>query len=136
MKEARTLSHCESLPQPGTTCALALGEDGTIALAWEGGVCSAAPLERTAELERLLEDGTPKICHDLKTVLHELDDLGITGGGFLFDTALAAYDLNPSQTDFSISELATTFLGRSLESLEDQAVAVWQLYPILQAQLS
>ena len=134
-KTAKTLSHCDSLPQPGTTCALALGEDGTIALAWEGGVCSAAPLERTAELERLLEDGTPKICHDLKTVLHELDDLGITGGGFLFDTALAAYDLNPSQTDFSIGKLATTFLGRGLESLEDQAVAVWQLYPILQAQL-
>ena len=135
VKEARTLSHCESLPQPGTTCALALGEDGTIALAWEDGVCSVAPLERTAELERLLEDGTPKICHDLKTVLHELDDLGITGGGFLFDTALAAYDLNPSQTDFSIAKLATTFLSRGLESLEDQAVAVWQLYPILQAQL-
>lgn len=135
VKTAKKLSHCSSLPQIGTTCAVVVGVDGTIAVAWEGGVCSVAPLERTAALEQLLYAGTPKICHDLKATLHELADLGIPCDDFIFDTALAAYDLNPSQTDYSITKLATTFLGRSVESAEEQAGAVWQLYPVLLKQI-
>lgn len=135
VKTMQMLRHCDCLPEPGATCAVMVGADGTVAVAWEDGVCSVAPLERTEALKKLLGVGTPKICHDLKTTLHVLNDAGIVGADFIFDTALAAYDLNPSQTDFGISKLATTFLGRSAESIEDQACAVWQLYPVLLRQM-
>lgn len=40
-----------------------------------------------------------------------------------FDTALAAYDLNPSQSDYPVSKLAATFLGASVEDGDAAACA-------------
>ena len=91
------LPHRQELPEAGTPCALVLGEDGAVAVAWAEGVCAVPPLEREGRLEALLGPETPKICHDLKTCLHDLEALGLPQAGFRFDTALAAYDLNPSQ---------------------------------------
>lgn len=129
--KVKRLAHCSCLPQPGTDCAVAVGEDGTIAFAWDGGVCSVAPLERTTAADEILQKGSLVICHDVKTTLHMLADAGLPLPKMTFDTALAAYDLNPSQTDFSIQKVSGSYLGREPESLEDQAEAVWQLYPVL-----
>ncbi len=135
VKAAKKLKHCDHLPAPQTPCAVVVAEDGTIALAWDGGVCSVAPLERTAALEEILESSAPKVCHDLKTMLHTMDDLGISLGGVRFDTALAAYDLNPTQTDLSICKLSETYLGRPAEDAEEQAGALWQLQSVLETKL-
>jgi len=58
-------------------------------------------------------------------------------GTFTFDTAVAAYDLNPSQSDYPISKLATTFLGTSVEDGDAAACAeaIWQLKPVLEQEL-
>ena len=81
--------------------------------------------------------GNPVIFHDSKTAMHRLDDLGLSHGETLFDTALAAYDLNPSQSDYPVSKLATNFLGTSVED-EDAAgcaEALWNLRPFLEEEL-
>ncbi len=135
-KEEKKLCRGCCLPSADTACAVALGEDGSVAIAWEGGICTVAPLERTGELDRLLESDSPKVCHDLKTTLHLLDDMGISGGNFVFDTALGAYDLNPSQSDYSISKVAMQYLSRECSSVEDEAEAIWQLYPALREELT
>ncbi len=136
VKLAKKLQHCDCLPSPNTPCAVAVGEDGTVALAWAGGVCSVAPLERTAALDELLMGAGEKVCHDLKTTLHTLDDMGLSLAAVRFDTALAAYDLNPTQTDLSISKLSEIYLGRPAESTEEQAAAVWQLRGVLAGKLA
>lgn len=81
--------------------------------------------------------GKELILHDCKEVFHLLDDRGIGYGKCVFDTKLAAYDLNPSQSDYPVSKLATTFLGKTVED-EDVAgcaEALWHLRPLLTAEL-
>ena len=77
------------------------------------------------------------VCHDLNTTLHRLDELGLSHGEYVFDTALAAYDLNPSQSDYPVSKLATNFLGLTVEDGDAGACAeaVWLLRSELDAEL-
>ena len=77
------------------------------------------------------------ICHDAKTTMHTLDGLGIGFGKLIFDTALAAYNLNPSQSDYPVSKLATNFLGVSVEDGDAGACAeaIWRLHPVLESEL-
>ena len=77
------------------------------------------------------------ILHDSKTAMHRLDELGVEFGDCLFDTALAAYDLNPSQSEYPVSKLATNFLGTTVgdEDASACAEAIWNLRPILEAEL-
>ena len=127
------LPQVAELPENVAKAALYLGEDGTLALAWAEGVCTLTPMEVQMGVSM------PKslICHDCKTLLHRLDELGLGAQTILFDTALAAYDLNPSQSDYPVSKLATNFLGRSVEDGDAAACAeaLWHLYPVLTAEL-
>ena len=127
------LPQVDSLPGEEELCALYLGPDGSLGLAWEKGVCSLTPMEAQMGLQ------LPKklICHDKKSTMHALVDLGIDFGCIVFDTALAAYDLNPSQSDYPVSKLATNFLGMSVEDGDAAgcAEALWHLKPALTAEL-
>ena len=114
-------------------CALSLAEDGSLGIAWENGVCALTPLE--AQMGLSLGDGL--LLHDAKATMHRLDEMGIAYGSCAFDTALAAYDLNPSQSDYPVSKLATNFLGMSVEDGDAAACAeaMWHLRPALTAEL-
>ena len=85
----------------------------------------------------VLEGRKACLCHDLKSTMHRLDEIGLVFGAFSFDTALAAYDLNPSQSDYPVSKLATNFLGVSVD--DDDALgcaeAIWNLQPVLRQEL-
>ena len=85
----------------------------------------------------LVSKGTDVICHDLKTTLHRLKELGLPAIECGFDTALAAYDLNPSQSDYPVSKLATTFLGVSVDDGDAAACAevLWNLRNVLTEEL-
>ena len=107
------LKRCDCLPAPGTDCALYLAPDGSIGVAWAEGVCAVTPLEAMC-LSGLLAQGQ-WILHDCKTLWHELDNLGLPAPKAVFDTALAAYDLNPSASDYPVSKLATNFLGMNVD---------------------
>ena len=127
------LPQVDTPPANLANCALYLAEDGSLGIAWENGVCALTPLE--AQMGLSLGDGL--LLHDAKATMHRLDEMGIAYGSCAFDTALAAYDLNPSQSDYPVSKLATNFLGMSVEDGDAAACAeaMWHLRPALTAEL-
>ena len=135
-KKAAELPKCDCVPEGDVPCAVYLAGDGSLGVAWEHGVCMLTPMEVQMQPE-LLNNKTQMVCHDMKTTMHRLDQMGVAFGSFIFDAALAAYDLNPSQSDYPVSKLATNFLGVSAED-EDAAgcaAALWNLRSVLEAEL-
>ena len=130
------LPKAENLPDFCDGYSLYIAEDGSVGVAWSNGVCCMTPMEAGCLLPFLM-NSTDGVCHDLKSTLHLLDDMSLPHGVFHFDTALAAYDLNPSQSDYPVSKLATNFLGLSVEDGDAAACAeaVWHLRPALAQEL-
>ena len=134
-KKAVSLPRTEELPEDGASCAVYLAGDGSLGIAWEKGVCVLTPME--VQMGGVSLAGRKLVMHDCKNTMHRMDEMGLAFGECTFDTALAAYDLNPSQSDYPVSKLATNFLGTSVED-EDAAAcaeALWNLRPILEAEL-
>ena len=117
-----------TLPENCECFALYVAPDGSVGVAWEDGVCVVTPME-AQYLDSLLAGNAGGICHDYKTVLHTLVDMGLPEREFSFDTALAAYDLNPTQSDYPVSKLATSFLGVTVDDGDAAACAqaIWNL---------
>ena len=127
------LPKLEVLPENGD-CSVYLTSDGTLGVACQQGVCVFTPME--VQMGFSLPEGK-HICHDMKQTVHTLDTLGIHFDSFSFDTALAAYDLNPSQSDYPVSKLATNFLGLTVDDQDAAACAeaIWHLKPVLEQEL-
>ena len=135
-RKAERLPKTDEVPKDLTACAVYTARDGSLGIAWENGVCSLTPMEVQMQMFSLPENAI-LILHDSKSTRHALAELGISCPAASFDTALAAYDLNPSQSDYPVSKLATTFLGMNVED-EDAAgcaEAVWLLKPVLEEEL-
>ena len=130
-----SLTRVDMMPEQVTCCAVYLSGDGSIGLAWENGVCAMTPME--AQMGGFSLDAKKIVFHDSKTTKHNLDEMGIMFGECIFDTALAAYDLNPSQSDYPVSKLATNFLGMSVEDEDAAACAevIWHLHSVLAKEL-
>ncbi len=131
----KCLPRVDAMSGDVTECAVYLAGDGSLGLAWETGCCCLTPME--VQMGGLNLKGKKMILHDSKTTMHRLDDAGVAFGKCRFDTALAAYDLNPSQSDYPVSKLATNFLGASVED-EDAAgcaEAIWNLVTPLSSEL-
>ena len=125
---------CCALPPADAACALAFSDDGeTVAVAWEQGVCTA----EVAAVRAICEGAGEKSCFDYKTLRGRLLDRGWTPAQFTFDVPLAAYLLDPSQSDYALSKLAASYLSQTLpeNDLEAQAMALWNLRPQLEALL-
>ena len=90
------LPHRQELPEAGTPAPWSWGRTAPWPWLGQKGYAPCRPWSGRAAW-RPFGAGDPKICHDLKTCLHDLEALGLPQAGFRFDTALAAYDLNPSQ---------------------------------------
>ena len=129
-----SLPKADALPARAELCAVYVAPDGTLGVAWEQGVCALTPMEAQMGIRLPAEK---LICHDKKTAMHTLTDMGLDFGCIVFDTALAAYDLNPSQSDYPVSKLATNFLGATVEDGDAAACAeaLWQLRPVLTEEL-
>ncbi len=127
------LPRVAEIPENLEKAAIYLAQDGSLGLAWATGVCVLTPMEVQMGL------ALPKnlICHDMKSSMHRLDDMGLSFHDFCFDTALAAYDLSPTQSDYPVSKLATNYLGITLDdsNAASCAEAIWNLHPILSAEL-
>ncbi len=135
-KKTSSLPKVDFLPEKGTKMAVYHATDGSMGVAWEQGVTVVTPMEAFA-LFSLLDNAHDLILHDSKSMMHALSDIGIEIGGVFFDTALAAYDLNPSQSDYPVSKLATNFLGISVDDGDacSCAEAIWNLHDILRKEL-
>ncbi len=127
-----TLPRCDALPECCTKAAVYMAPDGTLAVAHAGGVCTLTPME-AMQVGPRLSNISSLICHDAKSTMHSLDSSGIAYSDFCFDTALAAYDLNPSQSDYPVSKLAINFLGKSIDDGDAAACAeaIWNLESVL-----
>ena len=127
------LPELDALPDDLAECAVYVAPDGSVGIACGKGVCVRTPLE--AQMGLALP--ARMICHDSKATMHALDEMGIAYGEAVFDTALAAYDLNPSQSDYPVSKVAANFMGVTVDDGDTAACAqtIWQLRPVLEEEL-
>ena len=135
VKKTEALPRVDTMPEDVKTCAVYVAGDGSVGYAWEKGVFVQTPME--AQMGSVALEGKELVLHDSKSAMHRLEEMGVSFGTCVFDTALAAYDLNPSQSDYPVSKLATNFLGQSVED-EDAAAcaeALWNLRPVLTEEL-
>ena len=66
-------------------------------------------------LKSVFEDaGVKKIANNAKDDIVELSKMGIEYEGLAFDTAIAAYILNPARTDFSAEAIIGHYLGTQM----------------------
>ena len=133
--KTKSLPRVDAVPEDLTRCAVYLAEDGSLGIAWEQGVCVLTPME--VQMGGLELSGKTLIFHDSKATMHRLEQQGVAFGKCLFDTALAAYDLNPSQSDYPVSKLATNFLGMTAQDSDAAscAEAIWKLQEPLRQEL-
>lgn len=129
------LPRVDGMPENVKSCAVYFAQDGSAGIAWESGVWALTPME--VQMNPFSLSGKDLILHDSKDAYHRLDSLGISWDSCVFDTALAAYDLNPSQSDYPVSKLATNFLGQTVDDGDAAgcAEALWNLRPVLEAEL-
>lgn len=75
------------------------------------------PLDRLGEAASVLADPSISIrAHDAKRIIRRLADLGVTLRHIGFDTALAAYVLDPSSRAYDLAEVFGRWLGGELDS--------------------
>ena len=82
-------------------------------------------------LKRLFSPEIKKVSHNVKNLMGLLLAEGLDTEGFLFDTALAAYLLEATDSDYSLPRISVRYAGRELDGAE----AVFQLYRPLQEKL-
>ena len=82
-------------------------------------------------LKRLFSPEIKKVSHNVKNLMGLLLAEGLDTEGFLFDTALAAYLLEATDSDYSLPRISVRYAGRELDGAE----AVFQLYRPLKEKL-
>jgi DNA polymerase-1 len=98
-----------------------------LVLAVSEGEAVFVPAEALVHLRAFLEDpGVAKHLHDAKPTVHALLEHEIDLRGVAFDTALAAYVVNPSLRDYGLEDLAARILSVELEPVDEQGVPVTQ----------
>ncbi|WP_297211114.1 DNA polymerase I [uncultured Flavonifractor sp.] len=97
---------------------------------WESETDSHAAILRADRLEgydgvlkALFAPDIKKNTHDVKTLLSRLLDEGIQGGGFVFDTAIAAYLLAPTDGSYELETLGMRWLNHEFDKARDTYLA-------------
>ena len=84
-----------------------------------------------ALLEAVLSDRVKKVTQNLKSLMRRLLEARLPFGGFVFDTALAAYLISSTDSDYSAQRLAVRYLGKELSGVQ----AIYELYGPLRQRL-
>lgn len=113
------------------------GEDISALTICDGeGIYSVSQLtageEWDAFTDALFSDRIRKVSHGVKDFMGHALAANITPRGFIFDTELAAYVLDPTESAYPVDRLAARHLGGERPA----AQAVYELYPVLDAKLS
>lgn len=82
-------------------------------------------------LRQLFSKNVKKVSHHVKDLMCLLLKDGLSTEGFLFDTALAAYLLDATGSDYSLERVSAAHLGGELSGAE----AIFALYPVLTEKL-
>ena len=83
-------------------------------------------------IDKLFSDKVRKVSHGVKDFMAMAMTEGISPRGFVFDTELAAYVLDPTESAYPIEKLSARHLGAE----KSAAQAAYELYPALDARLS
>ena len=104
---------------------------------WESEAASHAAVLRADALEgyneglkALFAADIKKNAHDVKTLLSRLLDEGIAGEGFVFDTALAAYLLAPTDGSYELEKLGMTYFNQEFPKAKDTYLAADAFTPL------
>ena len=104
---------------------------------WESEAASHAAVLRADTLEgyneglkALFAVDIKKNTHDVKTLLSRLLDEGIAGEGFVFDTALAAYLLAPTDGSYELEKLGMTYFNQEFPKAKDTYLAADAFTPL------
>ena len=81
-------------------------------------------------LKALMAPDIKKNAHDVKTLLSRLLDEGIQGGGFVFDTAIAAYLLAPTDGSYELEKLGMTYFNQEFPKAKDTYLADGAFTPL------
>ena len=117
---------------------LATPDLNAVCVAWqEGETASHAAVLRADTLEgyngalkALFAGDIPKNAHDVKTLLSRLLNEGIAGEGFVFDTALAAYLLAPTDGSYELEKLGMTYFNQEFPKAKDTYLAADAFTPL------
>ena len=85
-----------------------------------------------AFLRELFGSAVKKVGHHIKDTMRALKTEGIAAENYIFDTALAAYLLNPTQSGYEPAEIADTYLG---QAGTEETHTIFTLYPVLKKEL-
>lgn len=84
-----------------------------------------------ALLKKLFSPEVKKAGHNVKDLMGLLLNEGLSLRGFVFDTALAAYLLEATESDYALERISVRYLGEEMRGAE----AVYRLNPVLKAKL-
>lgn len=105
---------------------LALPDLSTVAVEWEEGEDSHAALVHADRLESyneflkaLFAADIKKAVHDSKALLSRLLEEGIVGAGIVFDTAVAAYLLAPTDGSYDLEKLGVSYFNQEFARAKD-----------------
>ena len=109
---------------------LPLPDLSTVAVEWwESESGSRAALVHADQLENyndflkaLFAADIKKCVHDLKPLLTRLLEEGIAGEGFIFDTAIAAYLLAPTDGSYELEKLGMSYFSQEFPKAKDYLV--------------
>jgi DNA polymerase-1 len=88
------------------------------------GLAAGVPWAALEPLRDALTDpGVPKVAHDAKELIRRLLAAGFDLQGLDFDTALAAYLLNPATREYGLGPLAARYLNVELDSPDAESGA-------------
>lgn len=82
-------------------------------------------------LKTLFSQHVNKLSHNNKDFMGLIMSENLDFGGFIFDTALCAYLLDPTESGYELSRISAKYLGDAKLGTE----AIFELYPVLTLQL-
>ena len=88
--------------------------------------------EWNAVVDAVFSPEVKKAGHGVKDFMSLALGANVEPAGFVFDTELAAYVLDPTESAYPLDRLSLRHLGGELPPAE----AVWRLYPVLDAKLT
>ncbi len=85
-----------------------------------------------SDIKGLFRDDVKLCVFNSKELYRKLSDIGIDDFNFDFDIMLAAYTVNPSESEFTLQKLAFTYLG---EECAESGKTVYELAKILKEKI-
>ena len=124
----QTLPHIAVLPLDGTLDALELCDGKSVYyLRWAN-----LGENYNSFLKVLFSQHVHKLSHNNKDFMSHIMSENLDCGGFIFDTALCAYLLDPTESGYELSRISAKYLGEVKQGTQ----AIFELFPVLTKRLN